>query len=86
MPEAAEQYEAIKAAAVAARDNRHRSGKKKGSEREGLFKQGHECVALLATDPRHPWLQTHEFASMKHPFDRKAKAVGAYARSRTSGA
>jgi hypothetical protein len=58
----------------------------KASRNEGLFKQVHKCVSLLAENPRHPGLQTHEFRSLEHPFNPNDKVFEAYAQNRTPGA
>jgi hypothetical protein len=41
---------------------------------------------LLAENPRHPGLQTHEFRSLEHPFNPNDKVFEAYAQNRTPGA
>lgn len=43
-------------------------------------------MQLLAANPRHPGLNTHEFSSMENPFDPQAKVFEAYAQNRTPGA
>jgi hypothetical protein len=65
---------------------RRRQGKGKASRAEGLFKQVHKCIALLADNPRHPGLKTHEFHSIAHPYDKKQKVFEAYVQNRTPGA
>ncbi len=62
------------------------SGKTKSSRQEGLFKQVAKAIAQLAEAPRHPSLSTHEYSSLQHPFDAKAKVFEAYAQNRTPGA
>jgi hypothetical protein len=63
-----------------------RRGQGKSSKAEGLFKQVHKCILLLADNPRHPGLQTHEFHSLHHPYDERQKVFEAYAQNRTPGA
>ena len=63
-----------------------RRGAGKSSKAEGVFKQVHKCILLLADNPRHPGLQTHEFHSLPHPYDERQKVFEAYAQNRTSGA
>lgn len=63
-----------------------RKGKGKTSRAEGLFKQVCKCVELLAANPRHPGLHTHEFHSLPHPYDQQQKVFEAYAQNRTPGA
>jgi hypothetical protein len=63
-----------------------RQGRGKSSKAEGLFKQVHKCILLLADNPRHPGLQTHEFHSLPHPYDERQKVFEAYAQNRTPGA
>jgi hypothetical protein len=65
---------------------RRRQGKGKTSRAEGLFKQVHKCNELLADNPRHPGLKTHEFHSIAHPYDKKQKVFEAYVQNRTPGA
>lgn len=63
-----------------------RKGQGKSTPAEGLFKQVHKCVELLAANPRHPGLHTHEFHSQAHPYDSQQKVFEAYAQNRTPGA
>ncbi len=63
-----------------------RDGKWKSSREEGLFKQVEKCVRLLRTDPRHPGLRTHEYASIENPFDSRQKVFEAYAQNQMPGA
>src|SRR3954470_22616438 len=63
-----------------------RGGKGKSTKAEGLFKQVEKCIDLLAANPRHPGLQTHEYLSVANPYDEDAKVFEAYAQNRTPGA
>ena len=63
-----------------------RQGKGKSTPAEGLFKQIAKCIELLANNPRHPSLHTHEFHSLTHPYDPRQKIFEAYAQNRTPGA
>jgi hypothetical protein len=74
----------LHAAAQAAHDKR--DGKRKSTRVEGLFKQVEKCIRLLAANPRHPGLQTHEFLSLQNPYDPKQKVFEAYAQDQTSTA
>jgi len=65
---------------------KRRQGKGKSSKAAGLFKQVYKCIELLAANPRHPGLHTHEFHSLPHPYDKKKKVFEAYAQNRTSSA
>ena len=58
----------------------------KSSKQEGLFKQVAKAVGLLASDPRHGSLNTHEYESLQNPFDPKGKVFEAYASNKTPGA
>lgn len=60
--------------------------KKKGSKAERLFKQVQKTIKLLRENPRHPGLQTHEYHSLPHPFDKKEKVLEAYVQNKTPGA
>jgi len=77
-------FEEIMADAQAALSHRQRKGK--STKAEGLFKQVSKCVELLAVNPRHPGLHTHEYHSLPHPYDKNQKVFEAYAQNRTPGA
>ena len=83
--EAASEYSRLKDKAEAAIQRRPGKGRRKASRNEGLFKQVHKCVSLLAENPRHPGLQTHEFRSLEHAFNPNDKVFEAYAQNRTPG-
>jgi hypothetical protein len=83
---AAADYARLKAKALAALERRSGKQRVKASRDEGLFKQVHKCVSLLAENPRHPGLQTHEFRSLQHPFNAREKVFEAYAQNSTPGA
>ena len=83
--EPAEVYGRLKSKAEAAPD-RPAKGHRKAGRDAGLFKQVHKCLTLLAENPRHPGLKTHEFRSLENPFDPKGKVFEAYAQNRTPGA
>ena len=80
------EYDRLKAAAEGARTRRRETGEAKSSKPEWLFGQVHKALQLLATDPRHPGLRTHEFRSLENPFDKDAKVFESYAQNRTPGA
>jgi hypothetical protein len=82
------QRAAEQAAHARAQASRRSDGKKKtrSSKQEGLFKQVAKAVAQLAENPRHSSLHTHEYDSLEHPFDPKAKVFEAYAQNNTPGA
>ncbi len=65
---------------------RQAKGKKKSSRSEGLFKQIQKTIELLSNDPKHPSLQTHEYDSIEHPYDKKQKVFEAYVQNNTPGA
>jgi hypothetical protein len=48
------------------------------------YKAVKKCIQLLAANPRHPGLHTHEFKSLKGPDGRKI--FEAYAQQNTPGA
>src|SRR5258708_6777804 len=83
---AQETYEELKAQAEKSIDARAAKGKPKSSKQEGLFKQVHKTLGLLQSNPKHPGLQTHEYASIENPFDKKQKVFEAYAQNKTPGA
>jgi hypothetical protein len=90
--EATETFQRLQSAAERAAANRGKASeasgksKTKSSKQEELFKQVAEGIRQLAADPRHKSLDTHEYDSLKHPFDPKGKVFEAYAQNRTPGA
>lgn len=84
--EAADAFRALEKAAFSARESRQKKKQDKSSKQEGRFKQVHKTIQLLAQNPRHPGLQTHEYASLQHPYDTHQKVFEAYAQNQTSGA
>jgi hypothetical protein len=84
--EAQRAYEELRAKAAASLAGRQRKGKKKSTPAEGLFKQVHKTIQLLATNSRHPGLHTHAYQSLQHPFDPDGKVFEAYAQQHTSRA
>jgi hypothetical protein len=80
------QFDELQAASQRAEENAVESGRTKSSKAEGLFNQVCKTVRLLSENPRHPGLQTHEYYSLKHPFDPKAKVFEAYVQQHTPGA
>jgi hypothetical protein len=86
MPEATTAYDDLKTKALASLASRRKKEKAKSSKDEGLFKQVHKTVTLLAANPKHPGLQTHEYRSLPHPYDPAQKVFEAYAQNQTSSA
>ena len=76
----------LQAAAAASLLNREKRRKAKTSKAECLFRQIDKCVRLLADNPKHPGLKTHEYGSLDHPYKHGSKVVEAYAQNRTPGA
>lgn len=60
--------------------------RRRPSRAEGLLKQVHKCVSLLAENPRQAGPQTHEFRSLDEPFAPGDKFFEAYAQDKTPGA
>jgi hypothetical protein len=85
-PEAKAAYDELKAKAKASLASRRTAGKGKSSKGEGLFKQVHKTVTLLASNPKHPGLRTHEYHSLPHPYDPTKKVFEAFAQNQTPGA
>lgn len=85
-PTAAAEYARLRDAARKARATREAQGISKSSEQEGLFKQVYKSLQYLAENPRHPSLNTREYSSLPHPWDKNAKVFEAYAQNRTPGA
>jgi hypothetical protein len=86
MPTAQATYVDLRLRAAARQANRKQKSKAKSSVDEGLFKQVHKTLLLLAENPKHPGLRTHEFHSLPHPYDPQGKVWEAYVQNRTSGA
>ena len=84
--EAAAAYASLKETAESALQRPPVKKSSKATRSEGLFKQVHKCISLLAENPRHPGLQTHEFRSLENPFNPHEKVFEAYAQNRTPGA
>lgn len=84
--EALAHYNALRQRAAASLASRQKNKKSKASLDEGLFKQVHKCVMLLAANPRHPGLQTHHYHGLDHPFEAAGKVFEAYVQNRTPGA
>jgi hypothetical protein len=80
---AQETYNMLKMRAQASLEAREKSQRKKSSRDEGLFKQVRKCIQQLQSNPRHPSLQTHEFASMSNPYHGDQKVFVAYAQQNT---
>jgi hypothetical protein len=88
-PEADMQYRELKSRAEKSLQSRKNKEKQKGSkdsQADGLFKQVQKALKLLKENPKHPGLQTHEYHSLRHPFDKKQKVFEAYAQNKTPGA
>jgi hypothetical protein len=83
--EAQAQLKALKEAAKASLANRKKNKKSKSSKQEGLYKQVAKTLSLL-TNPRNPGLRTHEYDSLKHPYEKNGKVFEAYAQNATPGA
>src|SRR4029079_16374290 len=84
--EAEANYMNLQAAAIASLRNREKNAKAKPSKAEGLFTQLEKCIRFLLENPRHPSLNTHEYHSIEHPYDKKQNVFEAYVQNRTPGA
>jgi predicted phage gp36 major capsid-like protein len=84
--EAQKTLEQLKEEAEKALENRKRTGKTKASKQEGLFKQVIKTLGLLADNPKHPSLHSHEYSSIDSPFHPSQKVFEAYAQNNTPGA
>lgn len=65
--------------------NRKKNKKAKSSQQEGLYKQIAKTISYLSQNTRHPSLSTHEYDSLKHPFEQNGKVFEAYAQNKTPG-
>ena len=79
-------YRVLESRALKSLENRMKNKKAKASPVDGLFKLVHKTIELLAQNPRHPGLQTHEYNSVPHPFKSREKVFEAYVQNRTPGA
>lgn len=84
--EADAQYAQLRDDAKASLQARQKNNKKKAGKAEGLFKQIHDCIQKLLSNPRHPGLKTHKYDSLEHPYQPGAPVFEAYAQNRTPGA
>ncbi len=86
--ESKSQYDELRIAADSINTSRRTKGKAKSSKQEGLFRQVHKTIQLLAQNPRHVGLRTHEYSSpgLENPFDSTKKIFEAYAQNKTPGA
>jgi hypothetical protein len=84
--EAAKTFNELKSKAQAALKGRQSSGKRKSGKEEGLFKQVNKCVQHLASNPRHPGLQTHAYQTIVNPYEANEKVFEAYAQQKTPAA
>ena len=85
-PRGLEDYKRLHAEANAAKAGREARGIKKSSRGEGLFKQVAKTIKLLQENPKHPGLNTHEYQSLDHPFQKDGKVWEAYVQNNTPGA
>ncbi len=86
LPDAVDHYEELLTAALKAKESRTKARKTKASRQEGLFKQVAKCLTLLANNPRHPSLQTHEFDTIDNPYEIGQPVFEAYAQNKSPGA
>ena len=84
--EARERYDSLYEAAKRAQSTRLAKGKHKSSRQEGLFKQVNSTLGFLQSNPRHPGLHTHQYYSLRNPYDNDQKVFEAYVQSKTPGA
>jgi hypothetical protein len=55
-----------------------------GKDEEKLYKKIGKVMALLANDPRHPGLQSHDIDALTHRYG--MKVIQSYLENKTSGA
>lgn len=84
--EADEIIKRLRDAALTAHENRKIKNKSKASKQEGLYKQLHKTLQFLSQNPKHPGLNTHEYNSLKNPFNPNEKVFEAYVQNNTPGA
>ena len=59
---------------------------KKSSKQLGLAKQVNKTLALLANNPKHPGLQSHQYDGIANPFESGKSVWEAYVQNRTPAA
>jgi hypothetical protein len=84
--EAARQYETLRDAAQKSVTHRKKSKRAKASKAEGLFKQVKKAVDKLAHDPKQSGLNSHQFSSLRNPFEPDEPVWESYAQNNTPGA
>ncbi|MCI5066645.1 hypothetical protein MRY87_13065 [bacterium] len=84
--EASKKFRELEELALEVRRKRQKEKRKKSSKQEGLFKQVKKTIDLLANNPKHPSLQTHEYSTLVNPYRSSEKVFEAYAQNRTPGA
>ena len=62
------------------------TAKKKPSKQLGLAKQVNKTLALLARDPKHPGLHSHQYDGIANPFTPGKSVWEAYVQNRTPAA
>lgn len=60
--------------------------KRKPSKQIGLAKQVNKTLALLAKDPKHPGLKSHQYDGITNPFTPGKSVWEAYVQNRTPAA
>ncbi|MBX3413913.1 MAG: hypothetical protein KF708_14580 [Pirellulales bacterium] len=86
LPDARKTYDDLSAKAKASVAARKKTGKTKSTKDEGLFKQVRKTIDFLLNNPKHPSLNTHEYDSLEHPYDKSKKVFEAYVQNNTPGA
>lgn len=81
LPEARSQYDALKKAARSSLTSKD----SKSSKQAGVFKQVHKALGFLASNPRHPSLNSHRYNSLTNPYDPDGKVFEVYAQNDTPG-
>src|SRR5437588_11211868 len=81
-----EEYDTLKSEAEAAEAGRIAQGKTKSSKAEGLCKQVNKALRFLRDNPKHPGLNSHEYDSLDHPYEKDGKVWESYIQNETPGA
>lgn len=87
-PEANQTFQELRRAAEQAQQRRAGTAGagSEGSEQRGPLEQVAKAVRLLAENPRHPGLSTHQYQSLVHPFDDQGEVFEACAQNLPSSA
>jgi hypothetical protein len=83
---AASAHKSLKDQAQAAAKGRAAQGEAKSSKAEGLYNQFQKALRMLRDDPKHKYLNSHQFYSLSHPYKKDGKVWESYVQNQAPGA